>query len=314
MKNIAVAAPIDLLNPTQSFEGDYLETVRTIGHANPDLHFSIIDVYTLSANGQVQVTNPVTMETEIRSILDFDLLHFLELERDLDRDITFREKWAEVYNMLDILAQFPIKCVNSIDAIRYCSDKSYLLDLKAANIPIIETNLINSTVQLQDLKEQFRNNRSVVKPIRGECGRHVFMLNSIKKGDFQQLSRQDDIFLLQPFHSEIMDGEISLLFFDDVLSHAVYRESCFPVSKKEEQVFPSKRTIRSHTPTNEELAFGRNVYNAFKEKLNIYRVDFLATASGFVLMEVESVDPYHYARFSPDYGMQIGNFYRKHLS
>ena len=314
MKKIAVAAPINHEHPDQFFEGDYFSKVAAIALENKDLSFSIVDVYSLTDKGLLTSTDPMTQQSRTVDIREFDLMHFLELERYLDRDITFRDKWQQVYTMLDTLEKFSLKCINSTDAIRYCSDKTYLLDLQSAGISIIGTELIEASSSLPDLQKKYGTHPTVIKPIRGECGRFVFLLQQVGQRGYQQLTRQDDVFLLQPFREEIRQGEISLLFFDDQLSHAFHRVSSLPSFKKEEPRFPGKSFVHAYTPSAPELEFGLQVYRAFKQPLNIYRVDFLSSSSGYELMEVESVDPYHYPQLNPSYAATIGNFYRKHLS
>ena len=72
--------------------------------------------------------------------------------------------------------------------------------------------------------------------------------------------------------------------------------------------------VEAYPPTQEEVLFGLDVYEVFKVSLHIYRVDFIRTANGPLLMEVESVDPFHYGHLSPGYAETIGNFYREQMN
>lgn len=313
MKKVAIAAPFQTTDYAGTSAENCLNAIASIALTNVDISFSIIDAYSLSSSGQLEVVDPLTQQQRTGYITEFDLVHFLELELPSHQKMTCGEKWGDVYTMLDAIATFPVKCVNRVDAIRYCADKSYLLHLQSGGIPIIPTAILNASIPFEEIKRRYRHAPFIVKPLRGECGRHVYLLNAMNSSDFEALRKQDDRFLIQPFRDEIRAGEISLLFFNGEFSHAFTRKPHF-TSSEASYGLPQQREISIYQPNTAELAFGCQVYNAFLKPLHIYRVDFIKTATGYLLMEVESVDPYHYSLLNPSYGQTIGNFYRNQLT
>ncbi len=311
MENIGIAAPINWQNPDSQFNGNYFRKVKNLAIQNKNVNFYIIDIFSLNECGQLVVYDMTYQKRSMMEISRFDLIHFLELERFLELQQTFHEKWAEVLASLDLLERFNVPCVNTIASIRYSMSKMYLFDLEAAGIPVIPTKLIDATIRLDDLKKIYSRGRYIAKPLRGECGRYVLELGQVGYNAYRSLQQQDDRFLLQPLQEDVRSGEVGLLFYGNQLAHAVIRKP--HVENSEQLKFPLKLCVEPYLPTEEEISFGLDVFNAFKLPLHIYRVDFIRTQYGLALMEVEAVDPFHYGHLDPNYAKKIGKFYREQL-
>lgn len=306
---IAVAAPLDWAAPENNFEGYYRQVVE-IAAGNPELRLYIVDVFRIAPDGLLPALDLANGKISRLPVSTFELMHFLELEHYRDLDRPFYEKWAEVSQVMDRLEALGTLCVNSIDSVRYYMSKHYLFELKAAGIPIMDTRLVDARTLLTDLKASLPPGRFVVKPLRGECAKHVYELGSMETTAYERLQTQDEQYLLQPLHEEVLSGEIGLFYIGCRLAHAIMRK---PESGADLSHFPVKTTTVAHRPTSTELAFGEQVRKALPVPLDFYRIDFIHTQNGPLLMEIEAVDPFHYPQFNPDYAGRIGSLYHEKI-
>jgi len=107
--------------------------------------------------------------------------------------------------------------------------------------------------------------------------------------------------MLQPFMPAITaEGELSLLFFDGVFSHAVAkmaREGDFRVQ------FQHGGRYQAIQPGADALKAATRVLEAAARPLTYARIDLLRAADGALqLMELEAIEPDLYLEHAPDGG------------
>jgi len=305
--NIGLIAPINWYDPYKLLDGvNYIQIAENIALQNPNFKFYILNFDNLDENGTIQYYDFENDKLGVLDIDTFSLIHFFDFESTFDRNETLKQKWTRITNKLDIFVTKKIKSINSVKAIKYCINKSYLFELATKNIQVIQTNIIDSDTQLSEVKSRYTNGRFVIKPLNGESGCFIYELNLITETDYEILSKQSDALLIQPYQEEVSNGEFSMLFFRDSFVHAVIKTPVNP-----EVLLPPKFNINPYIATREEIEFGKRIYNIFPQKLDIFRVDFIKTTDGIKLMEVESVDPFHYViKNSEEYSIKLGAFYK----
>ena len=93
--------------------------------------------------------------------------------------------------------------------------------------------------------------------------------------------------LVQPFEPEIADGEVSLIYFDGELSHAV-RKTPDPADWRVQVQFGGVNAM--HDPRDAELAAGAAALRALPAPPLYARVDLVGAGRPRV-MEVELIEP-----------------------
>jgi len=304
---IGVVAAINWETPHFFLAGvTYVPQLENISINNPDLEILILNFESLGEDGMIESFNLRHNQFCKIHLSKLSFLHFLDFDSPLNRSETLKGKWYRVSCILDYLEKYNIKTINSIKAIRYCTEKQYLFELQAKGIPIIETLCVKSSSHIDELKKEFGNGNFVIKPKNGECALFVFELNKLNSVTYSMMREQADEFLIQPFREEVYLGEFSMLFFRDRFCHAVAKT---PTQRS--GLVPSALKIKAYEPGVDEIKFGTEIFAAFPHDLDIFRVDYIKVNNKFCLMEVEAADPFHYAApNSREYAKKIGDFYR----
>jgi glutathione synthase/RimK-type ligase-like ATP-grasp enzyme len=97
-----------------------------------------------------------------------------------------------------------------------------------------------------------------------------------------------DAFLVQPFVPEIADGEWSLVFFDARFSHAVLKRPR-PDDFRVQEEYGGRAEPAS--PPAALVEESQAILNLLPERPLYARVDGVATPAGFVLLELELLEP-----------------------
>lgn len=189
-----------------------------------------------------------------------------------------------------------VKLYNGLDTIRWNIEKTYLLDLERRGVPIVPT-LVRDHYEAGDLGDFFETlkvDRIIVKPVISAAALDTFLLSP---GD-----RDDDLvrlfdgrrFLVQPFLPAVTDeGEASLMYIDGTLSHAVRK-----IPKAGD--FRSQEEHGSHVEAfepNADLRAAADAALAAVTETPLYaRADLVRSPNGYVVMELELVEPSLYLR------------------
>jgi glutathione synthase/RimK-type ligase-like ATP-grasp enzyme len=110
-------------------------------------------------------------------------------------------------------------------------------------------------------------------------------------------ARLDADVLAQELVSEIQtDGEYSMIFFDDAFSHAVLKRPAPGEFRVQEQFGGANTRVRVD-PRLERAA--RGVLEALPERPVYARLDLVPRGDGFLLMEVELIEPTLFLALDP---------------
>jgi hypothetical protein len=304
---IGVIAPINWKNADVLVDGiNYIQYLQNIALFNPDIKLSVLNIDSIKENGTIQFYDFKKDEFGITNIDSFSAIHFFDFESSIVINETLDQKWDRIINKLTLIENRNILTLNSVKAIKYCVEKKYLLEYENLNSPFIQTDVVFADVQFEDLKNKYKNGRYIVKPSNGECGNYIYELGKLSNKDHGIITKQSKLLLVQPFQEEIYNGEFSLLFFRENFCHGVVKT---PVNT--EIRFPPKVNIKPYLPSIEEIEVGKTIFRTFPVKLDIFRLDFIKTSNGIKIMEIESVDPFHYVITNMQkYAQNLGEFYK----
>ena len=173
-------------------------------------------------------------------------------------------------------------------------------DLEARGISVVPTEFVNRYAQanLAELCEARGWGEIVIKPcIAGNAF-------GVRRFDLLQASRDARAYLcelagdrdamIQPFLREVeREGERSLVFIGGEFSHAT-RKELFSTGPAGGQ---GLETVHDSHPA--EIAFAQRVCDALPAGALYARVDLVLAATGWLVMEVELIEPVLFFRFAP---------------
>jgi glutathione synthase/RimK-type ligase-like ATP-grasp enzyme len=195
-----------------------LVTSRALPSLSPDDQLLLAPLNTLGFDAQPAAWDDLTVDWGA-----FDGV-VLRSTWDYHRRIVEFDEW------LEHLVTAGARVLNPLQALRWNSDKRYLIDLQKRGVPIVPTAVI-SRDRVADLSYVLRSNgwqRAVVKPAVATAGYQTWLteLTTAERDQRQLLNMMlhSDV-LVQPFLTEIArDGEYSFVFFDGVYSHCFCRK------------------------------------------------------------------------------------------
>ncbi len=220
--------------------------------------------------------------------------------------IIIRSSWnyhlhyIEFCKWLDRLEKFGIPVFNPVDIIRWNSNKKYLLDVKKHGISIIPTVYFSSggVCDIAASVQPFNCEDFIIKPSIGASAHNVekFSVREIKQAQIRatgMLSHGDII--VQPFIREVSgSGELSLLYFNKIFSHAVLKKP----KKGEYRTQPEFGGSEEHVNLPDGLITqGDTIVQSVESPLLYARVDAVNIGGVLHLMELELIEPYLFFEF-----------------
>jgi glutathione synthase/RimK-type ligase-like ATP-grasp enzyme len=204
---------------------------------------------------------------------------------------------------------------NKCSLVEWNHDKHYLKDLESKGVPIPPSIFVEkeSEERLGDILSGKGWSEIVIKPTisAGSFGLKRFKIESdeaeqhlqelTKRGFSQEFMGDTYMFsprdaIVQPYIPEIVYGEVSLLYFGGVFSHAV-------IKKAKAGDFRSHpiwgASVTKHTPSVDELRVGERVLNAM-EPTEYARVDLVNTPKDPLVIEVELIEPFLFFDMFPE--------------
>lgn len=203
--------------------------------------------------------------------------------------------WAEAVSLKTRLH-------NPLPVVKWNSDKHYLADLAAKQVPAVQTMFIEPGEQpdrrIAELLNQNDFEEFVVKPAIGGGSIDAQRFGRDEAGDADRhalrLLNERRSVLLQPYLNKVDEhGETALTYFDGVFSHAIRKG---PLLKRKEGPASGlfvKEAIRTRVPDAAELRLGSQVLAAIPFATPLYaRVDLIRDREGApVILELELLEP-----------------------
>ena len=189
---------------------------------------------------------------------------------------------------------------NPIGLVRWNLRKDYIGKLAAASVRVPQTHFVACEVDAID--QVFARtgwSRAVVKPLTGASGYSVELVT--REGIARSVSRlaaeaRTGGVLVQEFLPEIADGELSLIYFDGVFSHAVRKrppQGEFRVNSR----FGATRS--AEMPSRAVTEQGAVALRTLPELPLYARVDGVVRDGELIVIEVEVLEPALFLEFDP---------------
>lgn len=177
---------------------------------------------------------------------------------------------------------------NPIGLVRWNLRKDYVAVLAAAGIRVPRTRIVSR--DLAAIERVFAETgweRAVVKPATGASGHAVELV--ARDAVAAALPRlAGDAVLVQEFLPEIAEGEVSLVYFDGVFSHAIRKRPPageFRVNSR----FGATRA--AETPTKSVIGQGAAALGVLPEQPLYARVDGVVRDETLIVIEIEVLEP-----------------------
>lgn len=198
------------------------------------------------------------------------------------------------------------KLFNPLEVMKWSSHKSYLKQLAAAGLPIVETHWIEKGSSANGVFDSLNWQKAIVKPAVGLATFGVKKLSlddsangkeaNIKAAEehANNLARTEDV-MIQPYLSSVEDyGERALIFLNGKYSHTI-RKSSF------QHLAPGGHAGETSVPSDEtEVVAAQNVIDFLSQKPLYARVDLVRDFENQpVILELELVEPSLFLSFHP---------------
>jgi glutathione synthase/RimK-type ligase-like ATP-grasp enzyme len=188
---------------------------------------------------------------------------------------------------------------NPIGLVRWNLRKDYIGKLAAASVRVPQTHFVACEVDAIDkVFGETGWSRAVVKPLTGASGYSVELV--AREGIADAMSRLAAWaragVLVQEFLPEIADGELSLIYFDGLFSHAVRKrppQGEFRVNSR----FGATRS--AEMPAREVTEQGAAALRTLPELPLYARVDGVVRDGQLIVIEVEVLEPGLFMEFDP---------------
>jgi glutathione synthase/RimK-type ligase-like ATP-grasp enzyme len=189
---------------------------------------------------------------------------------------------------------------NPIALVRWNMRKDYIGRLAAASVRVPQTHFVAcETDAIGKVFAETGWSRAVVKPLTGASGYSVELV-AFEKVD-EAVSRlpaeaRASGVLVQEFLPEIEDGELSMIYFDGIFSHAVRKrppQGEFRVNSR----FGATRS--AETPSRVVTEQGAAALRALPESPLYARVDGVVRDGTLIVIEVEVLEPALFLDFDP---------------
>ena len=203
---------------------------------------------------------------------------------------------------LDRVESLGVPMLNPLKVVRWNSHKSYLQQLAAAGVPVVDTLMTqgDAPVDLADLVAGAGWDDAIVKPAIDGGAARLFRVRDVDdpQARFDELVAAGDV-LVQPFLPSIVDqGETSLLYFGRELSHTLQKTAKPGDFRVQPAWGGHAETIG---PTAEMIHVAERVFDAIEEDLLYARVDLVRGLDGNLqLIELDVIEPLLLLELDPE--------------
>lgn len=181
--------------------------------------------------------------------------------------------------------------VNPPEVLRWNTHKSYLLDLAAAGVPIVPTQIFPKGTASVPEDRLPAGVEVVIKPAVsiGAIGALRTSADDPRAAaHIIELAASGDV-LVQPFIPSVLEsGEISVMFAGGQLSHAVQK---IPSPGEYRVQDHHGGSVHPYRATADEITVAMAALDVVSSSLAYARVDLVCTSRGPVVMELELVEP-----------------------
>ncbi|HET9729150.1 MAG TPA: hypothetical protein VFR41_07000 [Acidimicrobiia bacterium] len=189
---------------------------------------------------------------------------------------------------------------NPAPLLEWNTHKSYLLDVAARGAPVVPTVVLlrGSAASLDGIADAQGWNAVVVKPAVGigAEGSSRFDLGDPSGQKHLDARLELGDVIVQPFVDGVHDGELSIVLFDGVVSHAVRKHPATGDYRVQEQ-YGGRNELVDASADARELA--ERVCTLLPERPCYARIDLLWSRDGWQVIEVEATEPSLFLELAP---------------
>ncbi|MBM7504430.1 RimK family alpha-L-glutamate ligase [Agromyces aurantiacus] len=200
---------------------------------------------------------------------------------------------------------------NPIDAVRWNSDKHYLVDLAEMGVPVVPVIRASSVERAAVARAVAAAgwDELVVKPTVGVGGAGVVRLRASRLVD--HLASTSGPVFVQPFAPAVLDeGEYSFAVIGGEVSHAL-RKRPAEGDFRAHGIYGG--TIERHTPTESDLMEIRELAARLPFELDYARIDVVRFAGRLRVLELELIEPILYLGMADGSADMLADAVLRHL-
>ncbi len=220
------------------------------------------------------------------------------------------DKFTAFTAWLNQVEALGLRTLNPLSTIRWNADKKYLLEIAAAGLPVVPTQLLprSQPVALETYFTRFGTEKIIVKPSVSGGAKNTLVVKRIDVPTvlptIQNLLADED-YLVQPFMPQVQqEGEWSFLFFNGQYSHTVLK-SAKAGDFRVQHFFGG--TIQPKPAPTHLLPQAQKFVDQFAPGCLYARVDGVDVHGELQLMELELVEPF---LFLHTHAPALENYYR----
>lgn len=185
---------------------------------------------------------------------------------------------------------------NPIGLVRWNLRKDYVGTLATAGIRTPGTRIVaREAAAIERVFDETGWQRAVVKPASGGGGYSVELLSRATVADAVARLAAGDV-LVQEFLPEIADGELSMVYFDGVFSHAIRKRPPKGEFRSNSRYGPTRA---AEVPADGVAEQGAAALRVLPEMPLYARVDGVVRDGALIVIEVEVLEPSLFMEFDP---------------
>lgn len=205
---------------------------------------------------------------------------------------------AEFLAFLD-RAQAVTRVANTPALVRWNLSKLYLRELAAKGLPVIPSLFTDTPIPLAEAFDRLQTDELVLKPVVGSSGFGQARVSRTEAAG----QRLEPARFAQPLIPEISTwGEVSLIFAGGAYSHAV-RKTAGAGDYRIHVMHGGAE--HAHQASSAEIATAQAFIDALPVPPLAARVDLVPHDGGWLLMEVEAIEPHLFPQYAPDLGRRL---------
>lgn len=218
----------------------------------------------------------------------------------------YQDNADEFINVLTVIDKSAAVLLNSLKTVQWNISKTYLKQLAQQGIAIVPTcwhhtfdlnKILNDITQLQ---HRYSCAEFIIKPCVSAGSFDTFRLSQQniveQSAQLMQCFNNRD-FMLQPFVPDILaEGEYSLFFFNNQLSHSILKKPKSGDFRVQEEYGGHLSLI---TPDEALLDAAQKAISTIQDTPLYVRVDMVKYQGEYVLMELELIEPSLYFNIDP---------------
>jgi glutathione synthase/RimK-type ligase-like ATP-grasp enzyme len=230
--------------------------------------------------------------------------------------VVLRSTWDYPSRRAEFLewAKSRARLENPFAIVEYNSDKHYLMDLESHGLAIIPSHFcaVGET-------PEFPVGDFVVKPCVGAGSLNVERYGEKDVDEairhVQELHENGRDVLIQPYiHSVDTIGERGLIFIDGTFSHAMSKGAMLNVAQNDRDFLFRREQMSSALAEADAVLYATEVLSTMGLSDLLYaRVDLVATIRGWLVMELELVEPSLYLTFDDEAASKLASGIVKRL-